>query len=181
MPLAEERLAIGTARKGVAVAGEAKAHSAVAGRLDAILLASTKLAGLLDHWTALAAHGTIVAASLRKAGEPSTLASDLDHHVKVHVGLLVAPMRTERVAHLDTGLGTVNHGERVGVDEATATQVLVVDAHLAALAVDVGDLVDGIVGHERTVAQSAVDTDWHVAGDEHTLLELIHCGSSVEC
>jgi len=67
MPLAEEAVAT-IVGKRMAVAGEAKAHLAIAGDLDAILLASTKLYGLFEDGTTGAAHGTIVGSSFIHTG-----------------------------------------------------------------------------------------------------------------
>lgn len=168
MPLAEEAVAA-TVGKRMAVAGEAEAHLAIAGDLDAILLARSKLAGLLGNWTASAIHGTVILALAGHTGKPSTLASHLDHHVKVHVGLLVAPMGTEHIAHLDLRLWTVNHSHVVGLDVATTAQVLAIDADVVALAADVGDLVHVVGRQSVTVGESAVPLDGHVDLDESAL------------
>ena len=168
MPLAEEAVTA-TVGKRMAVAGEAEAHLAIAGDLDAILLASTKLAGLLGNWTASAIHGTVILALAGHTGKPSTLASHLDHHIEVHVGLLVAPMGTEHIAHLDLRPGTIHHGHVAGIDVATAAQVLAIDADVVAVAADVGDLVH-VVGRQRVaVGESAVPLDGHIDLDESAL------------
>jgi len=144
MPLAEEAVAT-VVGKRMAVAGEPKAHLAIARGFDAMLLAVAKLAGMLRNGTTGAAHGTIVGSSFIHTGEPSTFASDLDYHVKVYVGLFVAPMAAEHITHLDTTLWAWNHSGVASVDGATTHHVAVVDSNqVGIVAADVGDLVYGI-------------------------------------
>jgi len=153
----------------MAVAGEAEAHLAIAGDLDAILLARSKLAGQLGNWTASAIHGTVILALAGHTGKPSTLASHLDHHIEVHVGLLVAPMGTEHIAHLHLRLWTIHHGHVVGLDIATAAQVLAIDADVIALAADIGDLVHVVGRQSVAVGESAVPLDGHIDLDKAAL------------
>ena len=143
IPLAELAIAA-IVGKRMAVAGEPKAHRASGSGFDAMLFAVAKLYGLFEDGTTGAAHGTVILADARHTGEPSTFASDLDDHVKVYVGLSVAPMAAEHIAHLDIGLRAWYHLHVAGLDAATATQVLAIDAEVVAVAADVGDLVYGI-------------------------------------
>lgn len=144
MPLAEEAVAT-IVGKRMAEAGEPKAHLAIASGFDAMLLASTKLYGLFEDGTTGAAHGTVILANAGHTGKPSTLASDLDHTVKVHVGLFVAPMAAEHIAHLDIGLRAWYHSNVVGAHAASTHHVAAVDSNqVGIVATDVGDLVHGI-------------------------------------
>lgn len=144
VPLAEEAVAA-VVGKRMAVTVEPKAHLAVAGDLDAMLLAGAKLAGMLRNGTTVAAHGTVVGSSFIHTGEPSTFASDLDHHVKVYVGLVVAPMAAEHIAHFDATLWAWNHSNVIGVDGATTHHVAAGDSNYTrVVAAAVDDLVHGI-------------------------------------
>ena len=144
VPLAEEAVAA-VVGKRMAITGKSKAHRAVSGDLDAMLLAGAKLAGMLRNGTTVAAHGTVVGSSFIHTGEPSTFASDLHYHVKVHVGLFVAIMAAEHIAHLDIGLRAWNHSNVIGVDGATTHHDAAEDSNqVGIVAADVGDLVHGI-------------------------------------
>lgn len=165
VPLAEEAVAA-VVGKRMAVAGEAKVHLTIAGDLDAILLASTKLAGQLVNGTASTIHGSVILADTRHTGEPSTLASDLDHHVKVYVGLVVAPMAAEHIAYLDATLWAWNHSNVVGVDGATTHHVAAVDSNqVGIVAADVGDLVHRIGRQSFAVSEGIVLFDGYI--DRH--------------
>jgi len=67
MPLAEKAVAT-VVGKRMAVAGEPKAHLAIASGFDAMLLAGAKLAGILRNGTTVAAHGTVVGSSFIHTG-----------------------------------------------------------------------------------------------------------------
>ena len=169
VPLAEEAVAA-VVGKRMAITGKSKAHRAVSGDLDAMLLAGAKLAGMLRNGTTVAAHGTVVGSSFIHTGEPSTFASDLHYHVKVHVGLFVAIMAAEHIAHLDIGLRAWNHSNVVGVDAATTHHVTAVDSNqVGIVAADVGDLVHGIGRQSFAVEEGSVLFDWYIHSDEVAL------------
>ena len=165
VPLAEEAVAA-VVGKRMAVTVEPKAHLAVAGDLDAMLLAGAKLAGMLRNGPTVAAHGTVVGSSFIHTGEPSTFASDLDHHVKVYVGLFVAPMAAVHITHFDATLWAWYHSNVVGVDGATTHHVAAVDSNqVGIVAADVGDLVYGIGRQSFAVAEGSVLFDGYI--DRH--------------
>lgn len=169
VPLAEEAVAA-VVGKRMAVTVEPKAHLAVAGDLDAMLLAGAKLAGMLRNGTTVAAHGTVVGSSFIHTGEPSTFASDLHYHVKVYVGLVVAPMAAEHITHFDIGLRAWYHSNVVGVDGATTHHVTAVDSNqVGIVAADVGDLVHGIGRQSFAVEEGSVLFDGYSHSDEVAL------------
>lgn len=169
VPLAEEAVAA-IVGKRMAEAVEPKAHLTIASGFDAMLLAGAKLAGMLRNGSTVAAHGTVVGSGFIHTGEPSTFASDLYYHVKVYVGLVVAPMAAEHIAYIDATLWAWNHSSVTSVDGATTHHVAADDSnHVRVAAADVDDLVYGIGRQSFAVAEGGVLFDGYIHSDEVAL------------